>query len=35
MFVYTAVVLMVEDTVRSIPPLAFGIPMNNTVKIGL
>ena len=33
-FVYIAVVLLVEDTVRNMPPLAFGIPMNNTVKDG-
>ena len=36
-FVYTAVVCrsMMGDTVRNMPPLAFGIPVNNTVKIGL
>ena len=30
--VYTAVVLLVADTVRNIPPLSFGVPMNNTAK---
>ena len=29
-----AVVLLVADTVRYMPPLAFGIPMNNIVKYG-
>ena len=29
---YTAVILLVADTVRNIPPLAFSIPMNITVK---
>ena len=30
-FVYTAVVLLVEDTARKMLPLAFGIPMNIAV----
>ena len=25
-------VSMMEDTVRNMPPFAFGVPMNNTVK---
>ena len=31
-FVYTAVSLLVEDTIRNMPLLAFGISMNETVK---